>query len=197
MEKISINIKVIAGSTRDGRFSDKAALWISQKIKKQEGVAVEILDLRNYNMPFFNESTSPAFKQESYKNEEVARFTQKIAQGDGFVIVTPEYNRGTSAVLKNAIDWVYQEWNKKPVAFVSYGSVGGARAVEQLRLNVIELQMVPIRNAVHIPGDKYYQMLSGKMDIKDLFALVSQQAEDMIEQLLWWTRVLKKARDFV
>ena len=189
-----LNIKVIAGSTREGRFSDKAAVWIAEEISKQEGVAVEVLDLRDYDMPFFNEPMSPSFKQEPYKNEAVARFTKKIEGGDAFVIVTPEYNHGTSGVLKNALDWVYQEWNNKPVAFVSYGSVGGARAVEQLRLNVIELQMAPIRNAVHIPGEQYFQVLFGKTDAKELFASVSKQAEGMIAQLLWWARALKNAQ---
>ncbi|MFA5838394.1 MAG: NAD(P)H-dependent oxidoreductase [Candidatus Paceibacterota bacterium] len=190
----SLNIKVIAGSTREGRFSNKAAAWIAEEIKKQEGVAVEVLDLRDYDMPFFNEPMSPSFKQEPYKNEAVARFTKKIEEGEAFVIVTPEYNHGTSGVLKNALDWVYPEWNNKPVAFVSYGGVGGARAIEQLRLNAIELQMAPIRNSVHIPGEQYFQVLFGKIDAKELFASVSKQAEDMITQLLWWTRSLKNAR---
>jgi NAD(P)H-dependent FMN reductase len=190
----SLNIKVIAGSTREGRFSDKAAAWIAEEIKKQDNVAVEVLDLRDYDVPFFNEPMSPSFKQESYKNEAVARFTKKIEEGDAFVIVTPEYNHGTSGVLKNALDWVYPEWNNKAVAFVSYGGVGGARAVEQLRQNVIELQMAPIRNSVHIPGEQYFQVLFGKMDVKELFASVSKQAEDMITQLLWWARALKNAR---
>lgn len=190
----TIQIRVIAGSTREGRFSDKAAAWIAEEIKKQKGVAVDVLDLRDYDMPFFNEPMSPSFKQGPYKNEAVARFTKKIEEGDAFVIVAPEYNHGTSGVLKNALDWVYPEWNNKPVAFVSYGGVGGARAVEQLRLNAVELQMAPIRNAVHIPGEKYFQVLFGKMDAKELFASVSEQAEALITQLLWWTRALKNAR---
>ncbi len=188
------NIKVIAGSTREGRFSDKASAWIAEEIKKQKGVAVEVLDLRDYAMPFFNEPVSPSYKQEPYKNDAVARFTKKIEEGDAFVIVTPEYNHGTSGVLKNALDWVYQEWNNKPVAFVSYGSVGGSRAVEQLRENAIELQMAPIRNSVHIPGEQYFPVLFGKMEAKELFALQLDKAEAMITQLLWWTRALKNAR---
>ena len=191
----SLNIKVIAGSTREGRFSDKAIAWIAEEIKKQKEVVVEVLDLRDYDMPFFNESMSPSFKQEPYTNEAVARFTKKIEEGDAFVIVTPEYNHGTSGVLKNALDWVYPEWNNKPVAFVSYGSVGGARAIEQLRMNAIELQMAPIRAAVHIPGEQYFPVLFGKMEAKELFALQSDKAEAMITQLLWWTRALKKARE--
>ncbi|MDD3679152.1 MAG: NAD(P)H-dependent oxidoreductase [Patescibacteria group bacterium] len=195
MNNKTLNIKVIAGSTREGRFSDKAAVWIAEEIKTQNEVVVEVLDLRDYNMPFFNEPVSPSFKQEPFKDEAVARFTKKIAEADAFVIVTPEYNHGTSGVLKNALDWVYPEWNNKPVAFVSYGGVGGARAVEQLRLNAVELQMAPIRAAVHIPGEQYFQVLFGKMDAKDLFALVSKQSEAMISQLLWWTRALKNARE--
>lgn len=187
-------IKVITGSTREGRFSDKAAAWIAGEVKKQEGVAAELLDLRDYEMPFFNEPVSPSYKQKPYTNEAAARFTAKISEGDAFVIVTPEYNRGTSGVLKNALDWVYQEWNNKPVAFVSYGSVGGARAVEQLRLNTIELQMAPIRAAVHIPGEKYFPVLFGKTEASELFASLTGDAETMIAQLLWWARALKNAR---
>jgi NAD(P)H-dependent FMN reductase len=190
-----LNIKVIAGSTREGRFSDKAAMWIAEEIKKQkEEVSVEVLDLRDYEMPFFNEAVSPAFKQEPYKNEAVARFTKKIEEGDAFVIVTPEYNHGTSGVLKNAFDWVYPEWNNKTVAFVSYGSVGGARAVEQLRQSAIELQMAPIREAVHIPGEQYFPVVFGKGEVKDLLASQSKKAEVMIHQLMWWARALKNAR---
>lgn len=137
--KTLIKIKVIIGSTREGRFSDKAAAWITEEIKKQNGIIVEMLDLRDYDMPFFNEAVSPSFKKEPYENEAVARFTKKIDEGDAFIMVTPEYNHSTSGVLKNAIDWIGPEWNNKPIAFVSYGSVGGARAVEQLRLIAIEL----------------------------------------------------------
>ena len=189
-----LHIKVIAGSTREGRFSDKAAAWTAEEIKKQEGVAVEVLDLRDYDMPFFNEPTSPSFKQEPYKNEAVARFTKKIAEGDAFVIVTPEYNHGTSGVLKNALDWVYPEWNNKPVAFVSYGSVGGARAVEQLRLNTIELQMTPIRQAIHIP--QHWTLLDEKGNLKEgALESFTKSAEAMMVQLIWWAGALKVARE--
>lgn len=189
-----LNIKVIAGSTREGRFSDKAAEWIAGEIKEQKGSKVEVLDLRDYEMPFFNEPVSPSYKQKPYANDAVARFTKKIEEGDAFVLVTPEYNHGTSGVLKNALDWVYQEWNNKPVGFVSYGSVGGARSVEQLRLNAIELQMAPIRNAVHIPGEQYFPVLFGKKDARELFSLLDDQSTAMITQLFWWARALKTAR---
>jgi len=190
----TLSIKVIAGSTREGRFSRTAAEWIGKELMKREEVSAELLDLRDYDLPFFNEAVTPSSKQEPYKHAAVARFTGKIAGGDAFVIVTPEYNHGTSGVLKNAMDWVYQEWNNKPVAFVSYGSVGGARAVEQLRLIAVELQMAPIRNAIHIPGDQYFPVLSGKADVQELFAKLQKPVDLMIIQLLWWAKALKNAR---
>ncbi len=189
-----ISVKVITGSTREGRFSDKAAAWIADELKKQEGVAVEVLDLRDYDMPFFNEPVSPSYKTEPYKNEAVARFTKKIAEGDAFVMVTPEYNHSTSGVLKNALDWVQQEWWNKPVAFVSYGSVGGARAVEHLRLIAIELQMAPIREAIHMNGEQYFPVIMGKTTSAELFAGYADKATSMIRQLEWWAQALKNAR---
>jgi NAD(P)H-dependent FMN reductase len=132
MNNLPLNIKVIIGSVREGRFADKAATWIAGELAKESDVTVEVLDLNDYQMPFFNAPVSPSYKTEPYTHEAVARFTAKVAEGDAFVLVTPEYNHGTSGVLKNALDWVYSEWNHKAVGFVSYGSVGGARAVEQL-----------------------------------------------------------------
>ncbi len=190
----SVQIKVITGSTREGRFSDKAAAWIAGELKKLGGIAVEVLDLRDYDMPFFNEPVSPSFKTEPYKNEAVARFTKKVAEGDAFVMVTPEYNHSTSGVLKNALDWIQQEWWKKPVAFVSYGSVGGARAVEHLRLIAIELQMAPIREAIHMNGEQYFPVIMGKTTPDNLFASYADKAASMTTQLLWWTYALKEAR---
>ena len=145
-------ISVIVGSTREGRFSEKPARWILQHLKKRDGVDARLLDLRDFPMPFFDQPATPATPgRPPYKNEVVQRWTAAIAQSDGFVFVTPEYNYGPSAVLKNAIDWVYPEWNRKAACFVSYGYAMGARSVQQLRQNVIELQLAPIRSSVHIP----------------------------------------------
>src|SRR5207249_8156751 len=127
-------ISVIVGSTREGRFSEKPAKWILQHLKKREGVDARLLDLRDFPMPFFDQPLTPAMPgRPPYKNEVVQRWTAAIAQSDGFVFVTPEYNYGPSAVLKNAIDWVYPEWNRKAAGFVSYGSAMGARSGQQLR----------------------------------------------------------------
>lgn len=190
----TLNIKVIIGSTREGRFGDKAGAWVLEELKKETGVSAEVLDLRDYDMPLFNEPVSPAFKQAPFTHEAVARFTKKIAEADGYIMVTPEYNHSTSGVLKNALDWVYGEWTRKPVAFVGYGSVGGARAVEHLRGIAVELQMAPVRNAVHFNGEQYFPVLFGKADAASLFADAAEKAKVMIDDLLWWTKALKAAR---
>ncbi len=188
-----LNIKIILGSTRSNRFSEYSGQWIFDVIRKRNDIEAEVLDLRDYEMPFFNEPVSPGYKKNPYAHEVVARWTQKIAEADGFVIVTPEYNHGAPGVLKNALDYVYQEWNNKPVAFVAYGSVGGSRAVEQLRQVSIELQMAPIRNAVHIPA--HWTLLDEKGALKsNAFDPYVQSAEGMVDQLAWWVRALKTAR---
>ena len=123
-------ISVIVGSTREGRFSEKPAKWILQHLKKRDGIDARLLDLRDFPMPFFDQVAPPAAPGRApYEHEAVRKWTAAIGQSHGFVFVTPEYNYGPAAVLKNAIDWVYPEWNRKAVAFVSYGSALGARAV--------------------------------------------------------------------
>ncbi|QQS15871.1 MAG: NAD(P)H-dependent oxidoreductase [Candidatus Moraniibacteriota bacterium] len=195
MSQSKLHVSVIAGSTREGRFSDKAARWIASEAAKRSGVSVEVLDLRDYEMPFFDDPVSPSYKNEPYAHEAVARFTEKIAASDVFIMVTPEYNHGTSGVLKNALDWVYREWNNKSVGFVSYGSVGGARAVEQLRLNSIELQMAPIRESIHIPGERYFPVAMGESSAEELLTSLEGKAKIFLDQLLWWGKALKDARE--
>jgi NAD(P)H-dependent FMN reductase len=145
-------ISVIVGSTRQGRFSEKPAQWILQHLKNRGGIEARLLDLRDFPMPFFDQPMPPAMPgRPPYENEVVKKWTAEIARSDGFIFVTPEYNYGPTAVLKNALDWVYPEWNRKAAAFVSYGSAVGARSVQQLRETAIELQLAPVRFSVHIP----------------------------------------------
>src|SRR5881396_2300946 len=187
-------ISVIVGSTRQGRFSEKPARWILQHLKKHSGVDARLLDLRDFPMPFFDQPVSPATPgRPPYENDVVRKWTAEIAQADGFVFVTPEYNYGAPAVLKNAIDWVYPEWNRKAAAFVSYGSVMGARSVQQLRQVVIELQIAPIRSSVHIPVATRWAHFQGG-DVDKGLAELGTQAQTMIDDLLWWTAALKAAR---
>ena len=188
-------ISVIVGSTRQGRFSEKPARWILQHLQKRDGIDVKLLDLRDFPMPFFDQALTPAWPgRPPYENEVVKRWTAAIAASDGFVFVTPEYNYGTSAVLKNAIDWVYPEWNRKAAAFVGFGSAMGARAIQQLRETMIEVQIAPVRTSVHIPVATLWAHFQGG-DVDNGLAELGPQAQTMIDDLLWWTTALKAARN--
>jgi NAD(P)H-dependent FMN reductase len=195
-ERINMmKISVIVGSTRQGRFSEKPAQWILQQLHKREGIEAQLLDLRDFPMPFFDQPLPPAMPgRPPYEHDAVKKWTAQIAASDGFVFVTPEYNYGPSAVLKNAIDWVYPEWNRKAAAFVSYGSVMGARAVQQLRETAIEIQMAPIRSSVHIPVATLWAHFQGG-DVDKGLAELDKQANVMIDDLTWWTAALKAARE--
>ncbi|HTB68876.1 MAG TPA: NAD(P)H-dependent oxidoreductase [Steroidobacteraceae bacterium] len=187
-------ISVIVGSTREGRFAEKPASWILQHLKKRAQIQARLLDLREFPMPFFDQALTPAMPgRPAYKHEAVQRWTTAIAQSDGFIFVTPEYNYGTSAVLKNAIDWVYPQWQRKPAAFVSYGSAMGVRAVQQLRQTMIEIQIAPIRSSVQIPVGTLLAHYQGG-DVEAGLGELEAPAAAMIEDLLWWTEALKVAR---
>ena len=188
-------ISVIVGSTRQGRFSQKPAQWIFQHLSKRDGVDARLLDLRDFPTPFFDQPMPPAMPGRApYENDVGKKWTAEIARSDGFVFVTPEYNYGPPAVLKNALDWVYPEWNRKAAAFVSYGSAMGARAVQQIRETIIELQMAPIRFSVHIPMATLWAHFQGG-DVEKGLAELDKQGDAMIDDLLWWTAALKTARE--
>jgi NAD(P)H-dependent FMN reductase len=195
-----IKIKVIIGSTRQNRFSEKPAHWIYEEVKKKREVKAELLDLRDYPMPFFDDAVSPAMGGGKYFNKVVQKWAEKIKDGDAFIIVTPEYNHGYPAVLKNALDSIFPEWNRKVVGFVSYGNAGGARSVEQLRQVVVELQMIPIRNAIHIPSEVYLTVMKEQAPINpELFSplrksIMGDRVEAFLNELLWTTQALATAR---
>lgn len=188
------NLKIIVGSTRQNRFSEHPADWLYGEAKKIADFETELLDLRDYVLPFFNEPVSPSMTKGDYTSEVVARWAKKIAEADAYIIVTPEYNHGYPAVLKNAIDHLYYEWNSKPIGFLSYGGAGGARTVEQLRQVAIELQMAPIRNAVYIPN--FWSLLDADGQLKSgAFIPLESSAEKLFNQLGWWAKALKTARE--
>jgi len=185
-------IGIIIGSTRPGRFADHPAKWIEETAKARGDLDVEVLDLRDYKMPHFDEATSPAWGPS--KDEAALRWQKKIATLDGYIVTAAEYNRGPTGVLKNALDYAYNEWTNKPIAFVGYGGVGGARAIEQLRLNAIELQMAPIRAGVHILFPVYLAVVKEGKKLSD-FEEIVQSGKVMLDQFVWWTNALKAARD--
>ncbi len=186
-----LRIGVILGSTRIGRFADKPAEWVMGLATKHEGATFELLDLRDYPMPFFDQPKSPL--REPSKNEAAQRWARKLGELDGFVFVTGEYNHSVPAVLKNALDHVYAEWCRKPATFLGYGNAGGARAIEQLRLMLVELQVAPLRGAVHLSREQFIGILLDGKTFAD-FAPLAQAGDAMLSELLWWAEALRAAR---
>ena len=185
-----LKIKIIVGSTRQNRFSEKPAQWIYGLASARADLNVELLDLRDFPLPFFEEPLPPGIANDNYTNPVVVRWRDKVREADGFVVCSPEYNHGYPAVLKNALDYVYHAWKRKAVAFVSWGGVGGTRGVEQLRLVAIELDMVPTRFAVHIPNPWLIK------EIADIDTEQNRQsAASLLDNLAWWSGALKAARE--
>ena len=184
-------IGIIISTTRATRFGERAAKWIHAIAAERTDMSVELIDLRDYPMPFFDEVASNAWVPS--KNEVAQRWQKKVAEFDGYVFVTAEYNRGVPAVLKNALDYAYPEWNRKPAAYVGYGSVGAARSIEQLRLICVELQMAPTRTGVHIQGGDFMAVWQQGKDIKELKYL-EKNSKDMLDELHWWASALMAAR---
>ena len=189
----TLKLKIILGSVREGRFSEKVATWVVEQVKKHGGFDAEVIDLREYEMPYFDQKATPSSKVEPYTNEAVARWTEKIVEADAFLFIMPEYNRSVPGVLKNALDWVYPEWNKKVAGFVGYGSVGGARAIEHARTIAVEQQMATVRQAINIFAHWNFQDERG--DVKPgALNEFERGAGTMLEQLFWWASALKAAR---
>jgi len=184
-------LQVITGTTREGRFSERVAQWAIDRLQDREGFDVELLDLRDHPLPFFD-GPAPARNPRDYGSDEVARLGRAIDRTDGFIVLTAEYNHGYPAVLKNAMDWTFVEWRHKPIAFMGWGNVGGARAIEQLRNVAVEFEMAPTRHAVHILADV---MIASRSD-EGLapFAPLDPRLDLLVDDLLWWTAALATAR---
>lgn len=185
-----VKIKIIAGSTRPGRFNVQPARWITGIAQERKDIEVELLDLAEINLPLLDEPVPPL--QNKYSKDHTKKWAAKIAEADGFVLVTPEYNHSTSAALKNAIDFLYMEWNFKPVTFVSYGSLaGGSRAVEHLRTIAAEVKMYDLREQVMLPN--YWENLDEKGEYK-FSERHEKSAGEMLDTLVFWAGKMKEAR---
>ena len=154
-----LKIAVIISSTRDSRFGDKPAQWILDKANTRSDIEAELVDLRDFDLPLFNEVASNLWVPSS--DPRAVAWQNKIGEFDGYIFVVAEYNRSITGALKNALDQAYKEWNRKAAAYVGYGSVGGARAIEHLRMISVELQMVPVRSGVHIGGSEFFTVWGG------------------------------------
>jgi NAD(P)H-dependent FMN reductase len=185
---MSLKIAVIAGSTRPGSHADVVADWYVEKAKAVEGIEFDIIKLTDVDLPFLNEPVPPATQQ--YQHDHTKAWSKKIDGYDGYVWISAEYNHSVPAALKNAIDYLYNEWARKPVALVSYGSMGGVRAAEHLRQIAAELQMASIRQTVMIMQPWAMLDDNGKL-IEDL---VHGDPQAQAEDLKWWAKALKNAK---
>ncbi len=186
-----MKIQIILGSTREGRQGSLVSNWIYEGLKDSGNAEYELIDLADYPLPIHQEAGHPSMGQ--YKDPGIKKWAVKIAEADGFIIVTPEYNHGYPAVLKLALDSVYNEWNKKPVVIVGYsaGAGAGIRAVEQLRQVAVHLEMVVLPTVVAIPEVQNQFDETGKYkDPKGQGRLA-----DLEKDLLWYADILKPARD--
>jgi NAD(P)H-dependent FMN reductase len=181
-------IQILVGSVREGRKSLPIAQWVDARAALRNEFQTELVDLADWSLPMFAFAKPPAIGL----SEDAAqrRWAAKISAADGYIFISPEYNHGPSAVLKNALDHLYAEWNRKPAAFVSFGNTGGARAVEQLRGVAIELRMALLGEAVHIfnAGDKIADARFAG-DNRD-----EKQLAQLFDSLAWWARALGAAR---
>lgn len=188
-------IGVVVGATREGRQTDRLAKWVAKDISKS--AAVEVLDLRDYPLEFFDEAVSPRYNPERKPTGATKKWLDKVAEFDGYVLVTPEYNRSTSAVLKNALDFLDFQMDKKPVAIVAHGSTGGAQAVANLRM------ALPGVGAISIPQALFFSdhLASSINDDGELSEEVKAKPygpqtnlDSQVESLLWYTEALKAAK---
>jgi len=188
-------IAIIVGSTRQGRVTDKLAKWVATGIA--ELADAEVLDLREYPMPFFEEAISPRYNPERKAVPEVQKWLDKVAEFDGYVLVTPEYNRTMTAVLKNAIDVLAYEMDKKPVAIVAHGTTGGAQAVASLRMALPGVGAVSVPQALFFT-DRVGEAIDDKgvLDAELEAQPYGHQAnlKTLAESLKWYAEALSAAR---
>jgi NAD(P)H-dependent FMN reductase len=184
-----LKIAIILGSTRPGRNGKAVADWVFDKAQARIGAAYDLIDLADHPLPHMDEPMSPMLGQ--YVGEHTKAWAATIAPYDGFVFVTPEYNHSTSGVLKNAIDYLYAEWNNKAAAFVSYGSVGGARAIEHLRAVCSELQIAHVRQQLSFSMFTDFENFS---IFRPVAAIHDDAAAVMFDQLEAWAAALKPLR---
>jgi NAD(P)H-dependent FMN reductase len=190
---IKPRIAVIIGSIRPNRQGDKPANWIADLAKQTGYFDVEVVDLKDYPLPLFDAPASDFWMPTP--NPVAAKWQAKLNEFDGYIIVTPEYNRSIPGALKNAIDWAYKPFNRKAVAYLAYGSVGGARAVEHLRTIMVELQAVSVRHGVHIGGSDFGPVMMGQKTWDDVLPNFVSATKDLFDNLNWWVNATKAARE--
>ncbi|HWT61714.1 MAG TPA: NAD(P)H-dependent oxidoreductase [Ochrobactrum sp.] len=181
-----LKVAVIVGSTREQRFSPTSAQWIAKVAAERPEFDVEILDLADYPMGFYGDTTTTTAQAET-----ADKWKTKLREFDAYILTAAEYNHAPTAVLKNAID--YGDWIQKPMGFVGHGGVGGARAVEQLRMIAVEMSSMSVKTGVHILFPDYLAVVKKENTLDD-FPHLAEAAKNMLDQLAWWGHALKAAR---
>ena len=182
------NIAIILGSTRPNRNGEAVAKWVYEIACKRSDATFELVDIKEYNLPLLDEPI-PA-SQGKYSKEHTKKWAAKIDSFDAYIFVTPEYNHSIPGALKNAIDFLYKEWNNKAAGFVSYGSAGGSRAVEHLRLVMAELMIADVRAQVMLSlATDFVNYSEFKPDIRHL-----QEVNTLLDQVIAWGNALKTLR---
>ena len=184
-----IKLAIVIGSTRPGRKAEAVAQWVWEIAKKRGDAEFELVDIQEFNLPLLDEAMPPSMGK--YSQPHTKAWAAKIASFDGYVFVTPEYNHGPSGALKNAIDYLYREWNNKAAGFVGYGSAGGARAVEQLRLVMGELQVADVRAQVSLSLFTDFENFSAFKPA----SMHEKSVNSMLDQVIAWSGALKVLRD--
>jgi NAD(P)H-dependent FMN reductase len=184
-----IKIGIIIGSTRPGRNAEQVAKWVYELASKRNDAEYELVDLKDYNLPLLDEAYPATFGQ--YSNEHTKAWAEKIKSLDAFVFVNGEYNHSIPGALKNALDYLYAEWNNKAAGFVSYGSAGGARAVEHLRLVLSELQVAHVRAQVLLSLFTDFENFS----VFKPAPMQESSLNTMLDQLVNWATALKSKRN--
>jgi NAD(P)H-dependent FMN reductase len=188
-------IAVVVSSTRPTRFADIPTKWIVEQAKARGDMDVEVVDLRDYPLPFFDEVASNAWVPS--QNPVAKKWQKKIAEFDGYIFVVAEYNRSITGALKNALDQAYVEWAHKPLGSVGYGSMGAANALGHLQNIGVELQMVPTRNNVRIGGSDFFKVhpgMGGSGNLADIEAGIAPSAKAMLDDVMWWAKATMAAR---
>jgi NAD(P)H-dependent FMN reductase len=188
------HIAIVIGSTRPTRFADKPAQWILKQAQLRGDIEVELVDLRDHPLPFFDEMATNMWMPS--QNAEAVRWQETVGRFDGYIFVVAEYNHSITGVLKNALDQAYKEWNRKPFTAIGYGGTGAARAVEHLRSIGVELQMVSTHAAVHIGGGDFLTVfpMGGNKPIENIEANLLPSAKTALDELVWWAKATMAAK---
>jgi NAD(P)H-dependent FMN reductase len=187
-------VAVVVASTRSNRFADHIARWVEDELHERVDLDVDLIDIREVALPPYDLPKPPAVAPRNYTSEPERALGQRFDAADGYLVITNEFNHGYSADLKNVLDHFFAEFEHKPVAFIGYGNVGGARAIEQLRQVVVELNMVSVRESVHVLGHQFPAVREGGPAAAEVFASLEPRLNAMVDHLLWWAGALVAAR---